>query len=313
MFQNVLVPLDGSSLAEQALSVASMVAARSRRSETLMEVMFVDTDASRADGGGSAEDRIYIQAIAEEATRLLGVAVTGIVVPGDPASAIVEHARQRSSDLIVMTTHGRTGLRRAVMGSVADRVVRDAGRPVLLVRPEAGVHWRLAQANGFRRILVPLDGSEQAGTVVAPVLDLCRWMQPRLILTRVVFPVMEMVFSDAGIPIYGVVDEDATRHVVNQAQDSLSQLALQIESERGITVDTSVKAGNDISHSLLEAVRESRADLVAMATHSRGASRLLIASITDRLLRETPLPLLLLHPQATTPANAEAATDLAHA
>ena len=306
MFHRILVPLDGSPLAEQALSVATTIAARAGGATGSLELVLVDRNASRDHTKGDAEERIYIQSVAEEASRLLGVTVGGVVVSGDAVTALVQRANETDADLIVMTTHGRTGLRRALMGSVADGVVREAGRPVLLVRPKEGVRWRSALSPAFRRILVPLDGTDEARTVVEPVLDLCRRMQARLILTRVVFPVMEMSFSDGAMPYYGIVDGEATRLAMDFAQDALIKLALTIETEGATKVETSVNVGGDVAKTLLAAIDRAKPDLLAMVTHARGGSRLLVASVADRLLRDTDLPVLLLHPRIPSRASDEA-------
>ena len=301
MFHKILVPLDGSPLAEQALATAATVLAKSGETGNI-ELLFVDTNASRTISSLIAEpgdplERIYVNGIAEEATRLLGVPVTGVVRGGDPATIIVRHAKEIAADLIVMTTHGRTGLRRTVFGSVADRVVHEAGRPVLIQRPVANRRWRAMMIRGFTRILVPLDGSDDAMQVIAPALDMCRWMEARLILGRVVMPIPLMTFTDAGVPTYPVVDEAATQELVVRARNALTELSLDIEAERRMRVETIVAVGPDIGKTLLQIAEETGADLLAMATQTRGATRVIFGSVTDRVLRDGHLPLLLLHPQ----------------
>jgi nucleotide-binding universal stress UspA family protein len=317
MFRTILVPLDGSALAEQALAMAAMVAARAGGATAVVELVLVDTNAMRSsapDAHGDTIERIYINGIAEEASRLLGVPVAGIVVPGDPATAIVSRANEISADLIVMTTHGRTGLRRALLGSVADAVIRDAGRPILLRRPVPDGQWRRAVPRGFTRIVVALDGSDEATTVIGPVLDLCRWMEARPTLARVVYPVVELTFSEAGVPGPSVVDEQATQFAVDQAQNALSELALDIESGTRIPVNTSVDLNNDVAGTLLDVARRTKADLIALFTHSRRASRLIAESVSDRILRNSDVPLLMLHPRhEAARVGTEPARDPAHA
>lgn len=302
MFKKILVPLDGSALAEQALATAATVLARGGGPSGSIELLYVDTNASRRESfdptdAGDPLERIYVNGIAEEASRLLGVPVTGVVRGGDPATTIVQRARELSADVIVMTTHGRTGLRRTVFGSVADRVVYEAGRPVLVQRPVVNRRWRAMVIRGFTRILVPLDGSDEAMRVISPALDLCRWMQARLVLGRVVAPIPLMTFSDAGVPAYAIVDEVETQQVVDRARDALIELALDIEADRRLRVETMVEVGNDIGKTLLQMAERCDADLLALATQTRGATRLIFGSVTDRLLRDGHLPLLLLHPQ----------------
>lgn len=299
MFRKILVPLDGSGLAEQALATAATVCARAGGASGGIEILLVDGHPGRIaerGGQGSADQRVYAAAVAEEASRLLGIRVSGTVTAGDPARAIVAHARHEAFDLIVMTTLGHTGLRRAVVGSVADRVVRDAGIPVLLQRPSPQRNWRMAVGSGFQRILVALDGTDDAMPVLATALDLCRWMKARPILARVVLPVIELLISDAGVPSYGALDEEATRNAALRAQDALTELALDIEADSGMRVDTAVAIAGNVGEALAGIASTRDADLIAMVTHARGASRVLVASVTDGVLRGTGLPLLLLHP-----------------
>lgn len=302
MFRKILVPLDGSAFAEQALATAAAVCGRAGGASGGIELLLVNTDAFRplvpADPQGAAEDRIYVNGLAEEASRLLKVPVSGIVLDGDPVDVIVNRANETDADLIVMSTHGRTGFTRAVMGSVADGVIREAGRPVLLQRPDPLRNWRYAVSRGFSRILVPLDGTDDAMTIVRPVLDLCRWMEARPTLLQVVFPVVDIAFTDAGVPSAGIVDPEATRLAASRAQDALIELRLDIEADARIPVATAVEVSNDVAKTLIKVANRSHADLIAMATHSRGVTRLVVGSIADRVLRGTSLPLLLLHPQA---------------
>jgi nucleotide-binding universal stress UspA family protein len=311
MFRKILVPLDGSWFAEQALATAAAVCARAGGASGSIELLLVNTDAFRPlvpEGAqGRVEDRIYVNGIAEEAARLLKVPVSAVVLDGDPVEVIVNRANETGADLIVMTTHGRTGFTRAVMGSVADGVIREAGRPVLLQRPDPLRNWRYAVARGYSRILVPLDGTDDALTIVRPVLDLCRWMEARPTLLQVVFPVVDIAFSDSGVPSAGIIDKDATRIVASRAQDALVELRIDIEADARIPVETVVEVSNDVAKTLIKTATRCRADLVAMATHSRGVTRLVVGSIADRVLRGTNLPLLLLHPQPTGRAGYGAA------
>jgi nucleotide-binding universal stress UspA family protein len=312
VFHKILVPLDGSTLAEQALTLAATVAARAGGASGSIELVLVDTHWHLRESleNGDVNERIYLAGIAEEASRLLGMNVSGVVLEGNPPWVIVQRANDVNADLIVMSTHGRTGLSRALLGSVADAIVRDSGKPVLLHRPVPGRRWRTAMSSGFHRILVPLDGTDASTTVLGPVLDMCRWMEAQPVLARVVLPVVEMTYSDAGVPAIGIVDEDATRFAVNNAQQELTQLALDIEAERRIRVETSVTVSGDIGKSLVEVALRGSIDLVGMMTHSRGPTRLFVGSVADRLLREATVPLMLLHPH---PAKPDAAEGTLHA
>ena len=158
MFKHILVPLDGSRFSSRALPYAIEVAHRFGAEAILLQVVKpatpVATTTGMAPGTASpATAEIAVQAALEEekrnaarAKRYLGSKVREIrskdikvsyqAVVGDPAQSIMEFSKKEYVDLVVMTTHGKSGLKRAVMGSVADAVIRESGKPVLVVRPQ---------------------------------------------------------------------------------------------------------------------------------------------------------------------------------
>ena len=157
MFERLLVPLDGSRFASRALLYAAEVAQRFGADVILIQVVKPATsviDAATPIGISPAGSEIAVRAALEadkrntaRARRYLRGKVRAMksrhvqssyrVLMGDIARSIMEFSEKENVDLVVMTTHGRSGLRRAVMGSVADVVIRESGRPVLVIRPQA--------------------------------------------------------------------------------------------------------------------------------------------------------------------------------
>jgi nucleotide-binding universal stress UspA family protein len=157
MFDKILVPLDGSRFSSQALRYATDVAQRFSADVTLIQVILPKTlvpstlDTEPVVESPAAIEIAMQTALMEEkkkitgAKRYLSGKVRGMkskgikasykVVVGDPARTIMSFSKKEHIDLIVMTTHGKTGLRRAIMGSVADAVIRESGKPVLVIRP----------------------------------------------------------------------------------------------------------------------------------------------------------------------------------
>src|SRR6266516_4411000 len=158
--KRILVPLDGSELAERALPFARSLAHMVGGDLILARVAngrrpFGDPVEAQIEAAAEAE--AYLERLADD--RRAGCVAERSLPYGDPATEIARLAGERSADLIVMSTHGRSGLSRALVGSVADTLVRRTALPLLLVR--AGLpldRWE----HGLRRILVPLDGSELA-------------------------------------------------------------------------------------------------------------------------------------------------------
>jgi nucleotide-binding universal stress UspA family protein len=150
MYRRILVPLDGSALAEAALPHAATLATHFQSSLTLLQVATPAAVASSTLAAPGADAALALEAIeaSEQAAKeylaaiaqqpeLRGIAVQMEVVEGIPAREIVRRAKAGDVDMIVMSTHGRSGIERLVFGSVADQVLREAGLPILLIRPKA--------------------------------------------------------------------------------------------------------------------------------------------------------------------------------
>jgi len=159
MFERILVPLDGSRFGSRALKYATEVAQHFDAEVTLLQVVKPATPAPGTTGMAAgmespATAEITVQVALEEdkrnvahAKRYLSGKVRGMrsqsikgsyhVAVGDPAQSIMGFAQKGHIDLVVMTTHGKSGLKRAIMGSVTDEVVRESGKPVLVVNPQA--------------------------------------------------------------------------------------------------------------------------------------------------------------------------------
>jgi nucleotide-binding universal stress UspA family protein len=156
MFKRLLVPLDGSRFGSRALRYATEVAQRFGAEVILIRVIRPTTPVIAAGAHGvasPAESEIAVQAALEadkrnaaRAKRYLRGKVRAIrsrhtkasyqVAIGDPAKSIMEFSKKENIDLVVMTTHGKSGLKRAIMGSIADVVIRESGKPVLVIRPQ---------------------------------------------------------------------------------------------------------------------------------------------------------------------------------
>lgn len=202
MFKKLLVPLDGSSFAEQALKPAATLA---RALDAYVELVLVRkpmafneiVDAAWLRDPSEGE-RAYITAKAQELAREESIVVSGSAIRGLAAEAICEHAKAIGAELIVMTSHGRTGISRMWMGSVANEVIRESPVPVLVLRPEARRKHPFGRA-GIRRILVTLDGSPLANAILDSATRLARGFGATLSLLRVVEPVA-LVFPRSSCP-----------------------------------------------------------------------------------------------------------------
>jgi nucleotide-binding universal stress UspA family protein len=297
MFKQILVPLDRSALAEQAIGRAAAIA---RAADAALDVMLVHEPLPVAGFNDVpwhaeqwTEEQRYLDAIAKELVSGATIAISHNIMRGAPAEMICRRAKDIDADLIVMTSHGRTGLNRLWLGSVADSVIRGSGLPVLLLRPIEEKSRRQA-AHLFSKILVPLDESPLVAEALGSAVSLARCSSARLILLRVVQPV-PIVPIDAGLPYtYPVTipDDVATQCLVAEATEQLSQTARRIRVESGIEVESFVVVESSIARSILDFAHGHGVDAIAMSTHGRGASRLLIGSVADKVLRASELPIL---------------------
>ena len=191
--RHLLVPLDGSSFGETAVPIAAAVA---DRNGSKLELVTVHPSVAHPDicaittaeieAISRAHADTYIEGLAERVRRQFDIEVGTSALDGDIASAIAEHAMADPPELIVMSTHGRTGASRLVLGSVADRLVRQLHCPFILVHPAIAAGQPRAASEA--RVLVPLDGSALAESVLDEV---ARLFSPALItlhLLRVVAP-----------------------------------------------------------------------------------------------------------------------------
>jgi len=300
MFTKVLVPLDRSPLAEQAIGRAAAIA---RATDATIDLLLVHevfgarfSGSPEPDADTLAGEHHYIERIAAELCDGASLTVTGGVHEGPAAATICERARQTAADLIVMTSHGRVGVGRMVLGSVADEVVRKSTRPILLLRPIETATDRRAAHHLFKRILVPLDGSEDAAAIIPAAVDLARASRASITLLRVVGAVPAIAPFDATIPAAHVPlipDEVSTARLVSIVAAELDEVAQRVHEEGRVAVDSDVVVGERVGAAIADYARAHGVDLVAMSTHGRGASRLVLGSVADRVLHDSGLPILL--------------------
>jgi nucleotide-binding universal stress UspA family protein len=303
MFSNVLVPLDRSSLAEQALGQAAAIA---RASQAAIDLVLVHEPLQLSgyrDGALNDDmvkaDEAYLDSVATELSSGASVPVTHAVLRGSPADMICARARETGANLIVMTSHGRTGLSRVWLGSVADAVVRRSTVPVLMLRPIDKPADRVAARHLFHRILVPLDGSRLASEALEPAASLAQCSDASVVLLRMVQPVPLVTPFDINQPfVYPppIPDAEATDQVVQEASRRLDEVARDLQERSGVKVEAKIVVAGRVAEDIIDFARGDDVDVIAMSTRGRGASRLLLGSIADKLLRASALPMLLRRP-----------------
>jgi nucleotide-binding universal stress UspA family protein len=306
MFKKILVPLDRSSLAEQAVGQAVALARAAHAEIDLVTVHQPLLLGGSGDASWNAEqwddERKYLESIVEELASGASVSPTHAVVRGHTVDMICKRAWDVDADLIVMTSHGRTGLSRAWLGSVADGVLRHSSLPVLMLRPIETRADRLAAHRLFEHMLVPLDGSTLAVEILSAATALARTCNARTTLLRIVEPV-PVVSLDSSVAYSfqpSVHDRAATDALVEEAKRQLDELARWLAVPGSATVDAHVVLADRVAQGIIDYARAHHVDVVAMSTHGRGASRFLLGGVADKVLRASGLPLLLHRPIAVS-------------
>ncbi|HSL71468.1 MAG TPA: universal stress protein, partial [Longimicrobiales bacterium] len=222
-------------------------------------------------------------------------------------SALEAYVREAGIELIVMTTHGRGGLSRAWLGSVADSLVRSINVPVLLFRPR-GDDAAEARAFRLRHILIPVDGSDLSEHVIDHAIWLGRLTGARYTLMQVVAPPFGVPATDV-IPVAPLAPQDV-ESLRSLATAYLEQVANRLRGD-GLQVDTVVVVQTQSAPGILEEALQCGADLIAMATHGRGGwQRVALGSVADKVLRGTSVPLLILRPGAMSDRSVRALTSV---
>ncbi|HEX7118597.1 MAG TPA: universal stress protein [Longimicrobiales bacterium] len=304
MIRSILVPLDGSAFGAQALPTAAAIARREHAALRLVCVHVptailpfagatpVEADAERH---LRADADVRLERIARSVAHDYGVPVTHALLDGPVVETIDRYARDMGTDLIAMTTHGRSGLRRAWLGSVADGVVRRTRLPVLLIRPRRRPSRRLRLA-AFRRVLLPLDGSALSERAIPAAVAIAGPVDAEFLLLRVVPPLSVPKPWVAEYAVYLEPSDVAQR--LEAAEAYLDRIAGRLRDD-GISTATRAIAHGQPALAILDEAERAGVDLVAMATHGRGGvARMVLGSVADTVRRRAPAPLLLVRPES---------------
>lgn len=282
MLKTILVPLDGSALALRALPYARALA---RKEGARIVLVWAVMAGYSSDSRKAAEEELQKAetALIRVSTHLerQGIRSTWINVNDEAGWGIINTARDERADLIVMTTHGRSGLGRWFFGSVAERVLRGAPSPILLVPSGAAFNWP-ADLSSFRTI-VPLDGSPEGMQALDLATEVGVTRQGELILTQA----LQLPLGPPGWPVY----HDSVE-AVGAVRSSLSPLVAQLAERR---IRSAVYVNEGPPHEvILNAARVHHANLIVMGTHARdGFPRLVLGSVALGVVQRSPIAVLL--------------------
>lgn len=302
MFHKILVPLDRSQLAEYALQPAAQLAAAANGQVILLHAVNTEPIETPEVMGYSLQhpslslpqDRhreagqAYLDGVETRMRRLRGdVYWQSLLLDGEAASTIVDVAADEGVDLIVMSTHGYSGLTRWLLGSVTEKVLRVAPCPILVVRDERPI----------AKIVITLDGSSLSEMALAPGFAVARAFGAEVWLLMV----------EADVDFIGQEDVAALDQVkpglgdlyaesyYQRAEAYLEEIALR-HREAGYTVQTAVFQGAAATQ-ILDFAEHHQIDLLVMATHGRsGLRRWAYGSVTEKVLRKAEAAMLIIRP-----------------
>jgi nucleotide-binding universal stress UspA family protein len=301
MLKLILVPLDGSGFGEQALPTAQRIAERERAEIDLVHV-FEPTPPYLVQGAAALDPTLdldlekdrksYLNAIAGWLRDGTTAPVKATLLEGPVAETLIDYINKRHADLVVMTTHGRGGLSRVWLGSVASDVMRNSSAPVLLTRPdESSSRTRLAHP--FGSVLVPLDGSPSGEEALDHAMAVAGDKDVEYVLLHVITPILYM--TD---PVGVAYPEQTEAELQSWAESYLNEAAARVRA-RGFAAETRILRHPHPARAILECAVASGADLIAMETHGRGGlARVLMGSVTDKVVRGSPVPVLVHRPRA---------------
>jgi nucleotide-binding universal stress UspA family protein len=323
MFQRILVPLDGSERAERAIPVAARIARATGGSIVLLRVV----NPSAEFAGYLTESPTLIQEVLETdianaieylakvatSAELEGIGTKTEVLTGMAALTILSAAESQDSDLIVMCSHGYTGLKRWMFGSVAQKVAHYSTVPVFILRDDgpvpAGPH---PDPTRPLRALVPLDGSVLAKAALRPAASLIAALsapaQGALHLVRVV----NVPYSAGIFGKQTEIDPALREQALHKAKTYLRSIKDHLRDDPiarlNLSITWSVAYDTDVAETLVRVAENGEdaegagipggCDLIAIATQGRGGlQRWAMGSVTERVLDSTKLPILVVRPQ----------------
>jgi nucleotide-binding universal stress UspA family protein len=295
MFKNILLPLDGSHFSELAFPLAIRVARAAKAKLHIVRVHVPPLSTPDAPAVWDLDESIREQershlAAAVGRAQASDVEALCDLLEGPITRGLERYVSALGIDLVAMTTHGRSGLKRAVLGSVAEHCVRTTHVPLLLLHPRTADDQVPIQPESVKRILIALDGSPESETSIRPAVDLALLTGARLTLAMV---------ATAPFDIAATIGTEAVHEYLERARrDALNYLQKVAARLSGTAhVNTIAVSADRAAQGILRCRDEVDADLIAMATHGRGGwSRIAVGSVAESVLHKSPVPVLILRP-----------------
>lgn len=306
MLDKLLVTLDGSEFGEQALPFAKAVAEKTGASVNLAHVRCCEPPTDLLQNTPFQYEGVSMEAYEEKHSeeqekylrkqaallqaQIPDLEVSSSLLEGYVTEALERQAAKIQAKMLIMTTHGRTGVSRAWLGSVADSLVRHSSFPLLVIRSlEDG---RTFPKPRFDHFLVPLDGSPIGEKILEPTVQLGKAMGARFSLLHVVSPHVTVGARVSPLP------KGHMKERLAKAEEYLGGVAERLRGE-GLEAEAVIESHFAPARAILNTAETLSVALIAIATHGyTGVKRALLGSVTDKVLRAARWPLLLERPEA---------------
>jgi nucleotide-binding universal stress UspA family protein len=323
MFRRILVPLDGSARAEKAIPVAARIARHCNATLVFVEVVLppvefgtyspdrtVPLKPSAFDRREGTAQSYLESVISNYEEDLDGIGVKLELLVGAASHEVYETIRLEAIDLIVLCSHGETGLKRWVYGSVAQELMRHSSVPILVFN-EHGLVPSMPNTVHTLSVLVPVDGSPLSETALLPAAQVVSALSaPFKSQLRIFFVVdLPSVYGRLKdyVHITDIVQEDIVQQAREEAEQYVERLVKRCETEfagLNVSVTSSIEVSQEIARTIVHEAERTRDgegsptyDMIAMATHGRsGLSRLFMGSVTEHVHDTTKLPMLIVRP-----------------
>jgi nucleotide-binding universal stress UspA family protein len=294
MFEKILLPLDGSQTAEIAIPYALEMAGRLNANLSILHV----------EGPQHVQfhhmHEVYISGMVESIEKEIKrrwrgstVKVKGEILAGDdPAHIVYDYVIDNDIGLVVMATHGGSGFKSWILGSVTNKLVRALWSPTLVIR--AGGSETIKQKGKlFDRILLPLGTSEGSRTAIPFAEELAVKLKLKVSLYRMARSNYSYAGMEGMVYPVGINFTRIDRNEEQRSWSYLNSIAKKMR-EKDIPVTYSAELGNDPAYGIIEAATKVKADMILMSTHGNSKlAKWVFGSITEKVLNQTNLPLLL--------------------
>jgi len=291
MLNKILVPLDGSILGELALNYAAELAKSMNSEVHLLSVC------DRIGEEYRNMCSVYLEKVSEDLRSSLHEIISlptvrTIVIDGQPDTKILDYAMENNISLIILVSHGHSGIMPWSAGSTVSKIIQKSTIPILLIR--ASDHVYTKQASGlFEKILVPLDGSKMSEVVLPYVKEIASQMKSEIILLWVLEQ-GQHVRTIGGIDHIAYTDQQV-EEMRQEAVAYLNEINQKLAKD-GFTVRTVVKTG-DAAREIIDTTLQENVNIVAMSSHGKSAAvKWVLGSVSNKILQAGKKPLLLVRP-----------------